>query len=240
METLEQFVSRIDEFDKKKASELIDYFSFYLLKVTGQNSVNAPDIEYCFDELEIKKYSNIQQYFRNSLRGKQPKFLKKKDGYILSRSRSKEILAQLGITQRPEASSKFFSLNILKNTRGYIENIAEQVIICYDIGVYDGSLVLLRKLIETLIIELFEKNNIENKIKGKDGHYLYLSDLIPKLIDEKTWNLSRNTTKSLPRIKKYGDLSAHNRRFSADKNILDGLKDDIRLVIEELVHMIKY
>lgn len=78
---------------------------------------------------------------------------------------------------------------------------------------------MMRKLIETLIIELFEFEGISEKIKNKDGYFLYLSDLIDKLQSEKKWNLSRNTQQSLPNIKKYGDLSAHNRRFSSKKNI---------------------
>ena len=56
----------------------------------------------------------------------------------------------------------------------------------------------------------------------------------------KKWNLSRNTQQSLPNIKKYGDLSAHNRRFSAKKTEMEKLKYDLRIVIEELVHLIDY
>jgi len=37
-----------------------------------------------------------------------------------------------------------------------------------------------------------------------------------------------------------GDLSAHNRRYIARKNDLDKLKDDLRIVLEELIHIIDY
>ena len=37
-----------------------------------------------------------------------------------------------------------------------------------------------------------------------------------------------------------GDLSAHNRRYIARKIDLDKLKDDLRIVLEELIHIIDY
>lgn len=107
------------------------------------------------------------------------------------------------------------------------------------ITVYDASLVLLRKLIETLIIELFEKHKEQDKIKDpKTQNFYFLSDLISCLLAEtRLWSISRNAQKALPEIKKYGDLSAHNRRFNARKPDLDKLKSDIRIIIEELVHL---
>lgn len=138
------------------------------------------------------------------------------------------------------SNAYLFPTELLIDTRGYIQNIASQAILCYDYGLYDASLVMMRKLIETLIIELFEFEGISEKIKNKDGYFLYLSDLIDKLQSEKKWNLSRNTQQSLPNIKKYGDLSAHNRRFSAKKTEMEKLKYDLRIVIEELVHLIDY
>jgi hypothetical protein len=41
-------------------------------------------------------------------------------------------------------------------------------------------------------------------------------------------------------IKKIGDLSAHNRRYTAKKQDIEKIKDDIRIVIEELTHLIDY
>lgn len=133
-----------------------------------------------------------------------------------------------------------FPTELLINTRGYISNMGNQAISCYNTSLYDASLVMTRKLIETLIIECFEHNSISHKIKNEKGHFYYLSDLIALLINESKWTLSRNTISSLPKIKKLGDLSAHNRRFSAKKQDLDLIKEDLRIIIEELIHLIDY
>lgn len=77
-----------------------------------------------------------------------------------------------------ELTEQLFPIELVENSRGYIENVAKQSILCYQNGLYDGSLVMIRKLIETLIIETFEKHKLEAKIKGSDGFYYYLSDLI--------------------------------------------------------------
>lgn len=150
-------------------------------------------------------------------------------------TKKEEILKPLNI---PEHG--LFPKELLNNTRGYIINIGNQATLCYESSFYDASLVMIRKLIETLIIECFEYNLISDKIKGKDGYFFYLSDLIDSFVKEPKWSLSRNTINSLPKIKKLGDLSAHNRRFSAKKHDLDKISGDLRIVIEELIHLINY
>lgn len=136
-----------------------------------------------------------------------------------------------------ELSEELFPFEIIENTRGYLENIAKQAILCYQNGLYDGCLVLIRKLIEGLIIECFEKHGIAENIKGADDNYLYLSDLIRITISETTFTISRNSKKAFPEIKKFADLAAHNRRFNAKKADLDKIKGDVRIIIEELVHI---
>ncbi|MFD2937861.1 hypothetical protein [Spirosoma flavum] len=139
-----------------------------------------------------------------------------------------------------ELTDQFFPFELVEGTRGYIENVAKQSILSYQNGLYDSCLVMVRKLIETLIIEAFEVHKIESNIKSNDGFYFYLSDLISILLSEAAWTITRNSQQSFPKIKKFADLSAHNRRFNAKKNDIDQIKDDIRIVIEELVHLAKF
>ena len=96
------------------------------------------------------------------------------------------------------------SLSHLSNTRGYLEKVAKEAVICFDHCQYDASLLMIRKLIEILIIELYERHNLANKIK------------------------------------ELADLSAHNRRFIAKITDIEKIQFGIRVVIEELVHLIDY
>jgi len=138
-------------------------------------------------------------------------------------------------------SDKLFPLEIVKNTRPYIEKIAVQACGCYDLGWYDGASVMARRLLERLIIELFEEKKIDDKIKRPDGTFQYLSGLIAATLSEKTaFNLGRNSKTALPLLKDLGDQSAHNRRYTARKPDLDGVKRELRVAIEELVHLIGF
>jgi hypothetical protein len=96
---------------------------------------------------------------------------------------------------------------------------------------------MIRRLIETLIIESFENNNIAAAIKNSTGDFLYLSDLISKTLSEPSWNLSRNARQALPKLKDIGDKSAHSRRFNAVRNDIDKINQEIRVVVQELIYL---
>jgi len=192
--------------------------------------------------LHLIPYSNIPSYLSSKLKGKQKKFIRKNGNkYYLERSFKISIDTLIGIPTLPSSvQSDLFPIALFDNTRGYLKIIANQSLASYNNGIYDGSSVLIRKLIEILIIECFERYSIENKIKKPDGTFFYLSDLITEFLKEPKWNIGRNAKRGLPNIKKIGDQSAHNRRYIARKSDLDVIKDDLRIVIEELIHIIDY
>ncbi len=133
----------------------------------------------------------------------------------------------------PDEPVVYFSL--VRNTRGYLERLAHQINGSYEHGWYDASAVMIRRLVETLIIETFEKHGIASKIQNRNGDFFYLRDLITMLLSEQSWNLSRNAKTALPKLKDVGDLSAHSRRFIAQRQDIDKLIGDLRITVQELV-----
>jgi hypothetical protein len=125
--------------------------------------------------------------------------------------------------------------SLVRNTRSYIENIANQINGTYENGWHDACAVMIRRLIETLIIETFEKHQIADQIKGQTGDFLYLRDLINKTLEQKVWNPSRNLKTALPKLKDVGDKSADNRFFVAKRGDIQPLIGDIRTVVQELL-----
>ena len=237
---IEGFVNEIQDFDKKSSSEKIDFFIYFHTITLANEGVTAKDIEGYFDKLRIQRYSNIRQYLvTNTKKTKQksPKYILQKGLYHLERTRKVEIDDELNVPKIIIPSSNLFPIDLVRNTRGYIEGIACQAIISYDIGQYDASLVMTRKLLETLIIEIFEKHKIADEIKDSDGNFYMLGNLIDALLSHKNWNLGRTTKQYFPHIKKLADTSAHNRRFIAKKPDIDKYKNEIRVIIEELVHL---
>lgn len=129
------------------------------------------------------------------------------------------------------------AVSLVRNTRGYIEKIANQINGTYENGWFDGCSVLIRRLLETLIIECFEAHRISAKIKNSSGDFFHLRDLISQTISEPSWNLGRNCKGALPKLKDIGDKSAHSRRFVAHRSDIEKLLPEIRLVIQELLYL---
>jgi hypothetical protein len=126
---------------------------------------------------------------------------------------------------------------MVRGTRGYIEKVAHQVNGCYSSGWYDSCAVMLRRLLETLIIECYETHKIDDRIKDRSGNYLFLKDLVEQILAEKTWTLGRAVRAALPKLKDLGDKSAHSRRFNAHREDIDRLLKDLRDAIQELVSL---
>lgn len=128
-------------------------------------------------------------------------------------------------------------MSLVRGTRGYIERVSNQINGAYENGWYDACAVMLRRLIETLIIEAFEHHEIASKIQNANGDFLYLRDLIDKTLAERAWNLGRNVKQALPKLKDVGDKSAHSRRYIAQRGDIQPLLSDIRTVVQELLYV---
>lgn len=240
MKDLSAFSLRIANINTRPVSELIPCFAYYMQEVEGCSSFTASHIAQCFSELLIKPYSNIPSYLSAKSKGKPPTFLKNKDGYTLSKQAREQLIKELSFPVDIPTSDALLDLSLVDVAPYYIKGTAKQMAQCYECCLYDATLVLMRKLIETLIIECFERFGIDNTIKGDNGDFLYLSDLIPKYLASSKWNASRNLDKSIKEVKKYGDLSAHNRRFQAKKSDIDAFKFELRQTIQEIVLTIDY
>ena len=134
-------------------------------------------------------------------------------------------------------SEQVLPASILRGTRGYLEKVLAQVNGCYERGWYDACAVMVRRLLETLIIEAFEKHGRATQIQNASGDFLYLRDLIAQALVEPSWNLSRNTRAALPRLKDIGDKSAHSRRFVAHRADIDKVITDLRTAVQEFVYL---
>ena len=133
------------------------------------------------------------------------------------------------------ASESILPFAMVRGTRGYIEKVTNQINGCYERGWFDSCAVMMRRLLETLIIECFEKHGIDATIKDANDDLLFLRDLITKMLQGTAWNLGRNVKAALPRLKDIGDKSAHSRRYNAHREDIDKLSTDFRDVCQELL-----
>lgn len=239
-EKLEGFVQKIPEFLKKTSGEMIIYFVYYCLYIEDLQQIQPKQIEECYAILSIKPYSNVAAYLANHAKGKDATFLKNKVGYTLERSIVDKIKKEVSEEYEVIVTDELLPLDTLDTAPYYIVLTAKQMNQCFECCLYDAVLVMMRKLIETLIIECFERHGIDGDIKDPNGQFFFLSDLIPRFVTSNKWNVSRNLETNIKMVKKYGDLSAHNRRFLAKKSDMNIFKFELRQVVQEMIMIIDY
>jgi hypothetical protein len=133
------------------------------------------------------------------------------------------------------ATEQVLPLDVVKGTRTYLEQIVNQANGCYQKGWYDACSVMVRKLVEVLIIAVFEAKGAAAAIK-KDDNFLMLSGLVDAILARADWNLGRETKTALPLLKSLGDRSAHNRHYMARKADVDRVLPGLRVMVEDLLH----
>lgn len=131
-------------------------------------------------------------------------------------------------------SAPFLPNDLIDDRHGVLQKVLWEANRCYDAACYNACAAMIRRLVESLVIEVFEHQGIANKIK-QGGDYVAFGALIGKAVAEPALRLTRNTKRVLPDLKFFGDLGAHNRMALVRKDDLDRLHNAIRAGIEELV-----
>ena len=173
---------------------------------------------------------------------KSPLTLKNNNGFVLKAGAGETVSSWLkdildNALPNVDQSSGYLPQAVWNKTRGYIEKVCIQLNGCYRYGFYDGAAVMVRRLVETLIIEAYEYLNRPEDIRDSNGNYCMLGDLVGIAFGPKGLNLGREAKTALQDIKKLGDRSAHNRRFNAVKPDLDLIRSGVRVSSEELINI---
>jgi hypothetical protein len=125
-----------------------------------------------------------------------------------------------------------------QTNRGYLVAVGRQMNSGYTAGWYDSCAVMMRRLLESAIIEAFEAQNIDTKIKDPtSGDFFQLTGLINAAISETSWNLPRSVKRQLPNLRELGHTSAHNRYYLAKKDDIDKFTMAYREAVEAFLHL---
>ncbi len=130
---------------------------------------------------------------------------------------------------------EFLPLEMLTGTRGYVEEVAGQINRSFRCNSYDACAVMIRRLLETLIIEVYEKKGLADKIKDTGGNYLMFTELVSKLVATPETPVGRTTRTELPKIAKVLNNCAHNRVFNIGRPQLVSYQTDIQIAVQELM-----
>jgi len=122
----------------------------------------------------------------------------------------------------------------VSDTRLYLERLVDQINGCYEYGFYDGSAALCRRLMESLIIEIYISQRRHHEIK-QNGVFLPLDRLISHIRSDHSVSLGRNTPKTMTDVKQLGDTAAHDRVYITHQQDIDDIKARYRRMIKELL-----
>jgi hypothetical protein len=122
----------------------------------------------------------------------------------------------------------------VKGTRVYLERLVHQINGSYDYGFYDACATMCRRLMESLIIEIYIHNERHHEIQD-DGVFLGLQKLIAHVKADKKLTLGRNTPRTMTEVKQLGDTAAHDRVYITSKPDIDNLLARYRRMLQDLL-----
>jgi hypothetical protein len=126
----------------------------------------------------------------------------------------------------------------VKGTRIYLQKLVNQINTTYEWGLYDCCAVMCRRLMESLIIEVYICSKRQKEIQSNKVFFM-LEKLISYICSDNNITLSRNSPKTMKNIKDIGDTAAHDRTYITQQTDIDDLKSKYRRLIKELLVLSK-
>ena len=143
-----------------------------------------------------------------------------------------------GVQPLMDHSLGYLPDHIWISTRGYIEKICRELNGCFRNAYYNAAAVMLRRLLETLLIEAYEHLGRHTEIVDGGGNYLMLRERAERACGEnghEGLKLGRDSKTALKNARDVGNWSAHARRFLAHASDLLKFQDGLRLLAQELI-----
>jgi hypothetical protein len=137
-------------------------------------------------------------------------------------------------TRKAKVTGAVLASDALAGTRGYLEQLAHQINGAYDYGFFDGCAVLSRRLMETLVIEVYVHLGRHHEIQH-NGVFLPLDRLLAHIKGDTSVTLGRATPKTMEDVKHLGDTAAHDRTYITTQVDIDDIKARYRKLIGELL-----
>ena len=150
-----------------------------------------------------------------------------------------EVLPRMGNLSGPvqPGSEPVLAASIFAQAPSYLQRTVLQANGCYEKRWFEAASVMIRRLVEHLIIDVYEEHQNQSEITDSDGSYLMLNGLVKAISSQTHWSLQRETKQTLPAIKRLGDRAAHSRRYEATRQDIDNVLSGLRSTVDDLLHL---
>lgn len=135
-----------------------------------------------------------------------------------------------------EVKGSILDPKLVKGTRRYLEQLVFEINGTYEYGFYDGTASLCRRLMESLLIEVYIHQRRVSDIR-QGASFLGLDKLISHAQQDPAVTLGRNSPKTMQELKRLGDTASHDRVYITQKDDIDDLKPRIRRLTQELLSL---
>ncbi len=208
------FYRHMQDFDERTASDLA--------RDLHDEGFPRPNVTFFHKALTKSKYI---------VRGKRPKSFQLDVRHIADLDQKYASILNLKFVA---VNDSILPKDLIPGNRTYLEKIAHQINGTYDNGWYDACAVLCRRLMESLIIEVYMANGRKSDIE-KDGSFFMLDKLITTVKHDKQFSLGRNSAKIMDTIKSMGDTAAHDRVYITQQQDIDEVRGKFRPLINALL-----
>ena len=170
-------------------------------------------------------------------------------GYLISNvlGLARRIYADIG---DPVIDAEFVELasaeelidsSLVKGTRGYIEWTFREINVTYREKCYTSCAAMLRRLLETLIFEVYDADRHVSSLRRPNdaSKFLNLGDLVSRTHQDYKDDLTEKAKDVMPKIRDLGNVFVHNRRVYARESDIARLQFDIRIMVEEMLALAK-
>lgn len=234
---LDKFI-RFTECATKTELEKVELIMFYQLKVGKINETSLNDIGDMLFKCGFSR-PNISRLKSKIINSKN--FVKggKSDFYRLNRLKIHEF--EKKYPELEEKSEEIISDDIVipetlyQGTRGYIVLLSKQINACYEHNLFDGCAILMRRLIEILIIQVYEHLGRISEIE-EDQQYKSLATIINYTLSNNVINWSKETSEIIDDFRILGNLSAHKIQYNTKKIEISRIRIKFRVAVEELLY----
>lgn len=235
--TIEQFAKLVD-LGSMTEVDRATLLSFFLLRAESKADVSIKDLSELFHTLHIPR-PNLTRLRANLLRknfmqGGLPATIRLRAKCI------QELEAKWGaiISAPPELQSDGSILpdSLFAGKRSYIQRLAKQINACFSIAAYDGTAVLMRRLLEVCLIHVYENLGITANIEKASGELKELRLIIDDAEKNAAVGLTKPSKECMDSFRVLGNLSAHKLYYNCHREEIEKVRLPYRLLIEELFH----
>lgn len=229
------FITRADLLNKTEL-EKARLLAYYHFRVDGMREFTVSDVIDWFQGINLAKPNGTrlkQNIIKSAL------FVKGRATNTHKLS-AKEIVKldtefpELIVDEEVVSLDTVLPASLYQVNRGYIEAIRKQINACYENSIYDGCAILMRRLLEILLVHVYEHKGIQSRIQDADGNFVVLERIVDDAKTSIDIGLSRNTKPLLDKFRTLGNFSAHKIYYICKRQYIDEVIQEYRATVEEL------